>query len=90
MKKLIALLLLLILLPIVGVGETLYYRFAEVVDLEYIDDIVTADDGLGNLWEFYGVDYFEYGDLIVMIMSDSDTPDNIYDDVVLNAYTYYI
>lgn len=89
MKKLITLITLLVLLPVVAMGETIYYRFAEVIDLEYLDDIVTVDDGLGNLWEFYGVDYFEYDDLVIMIMSDNGTPDNIYDDIVLNAYTYY-
>ena len=90
MKKLIAILLVLaILLPVGGMAERIYYRFANVIDLEYLDDIVTADDGLGNLWEFYGVDYFEYGDLIIMLMSDNGTPDYIYDDYVLNAYAYY-
>lgn len=90
MKKVLVLLLLLsILLPVGGMAEHLYLRFANVIDLEYLDDIVTADDGLGNLWEFSGVDYFEYDDLIIMIMSDRGTPDWIYDDYVVNAYAYY-
>lgn len=89
MKKLIAIILLIAILPIGAVADELYYRFANVVDLEYLEDMVTADDGLGNLWEFYGVDYFEYDDLIVMIMSDNNTPDWIYDDYVINAYAYY-
>ncbi len=89
MKKLIAIILLIAILPIGAVADELYYRFANVVDLEYLEDMVTADDGLGNLWEFYGVDYFEYDDLIIMIMSDNNTPDWIYDDYVINAYAYY-
>lgn len=85
MKKIIAILLIAILLPIGAVAEEMYCRFGEVVDIEYEYDIVTVDDGIGNLWEFFGVDYFEYGDLVVMIMGDRGTED-IYDDHVLNAY----
>ena len=86
MKKLIVIILLLAILPIGATAEKMYLRFGEVVDIEYDSDFVTVDDGLGNLWDFYGVDYFFYGDLAVMIMSDNDTPDWIYDDIVLNAY----
>ena len=90
MKKLIAVILILaVLLPVGAMAGNLYIRFATVVDLEYLDDIVTADDGLGNLWEFYGVDYMEFDDLIVMFMDDNNTPDWIYDDYVLDAYPYY-
>ena len=86
MKKIIA--LILILLFVAGTAEAdLYYRFANIVDLEYDTDCVTADDGIGNLWEFYGCDYFFFDDLIVMIIDDNGTPDYIYDDTVLNAYT---
>ena len=90
MKKFFALCLMIaILLTATATAETseaMYYRFGNVIDLEYDTDVVTVDDGLGNLWEFYGVDYLFYGDLVVMIMSDHGTPEWIYDDFVLNAY----
>lgn len=86
MKKLIAIILLLAILLPMGAEAELYLRFGNVVDLEYDCDCVTVDDGMGNLWEFYGVDYFFFDDLAVMIMSDNDTPDWIYDDIVVNAY----
>ena len=87
MKKLIATILLLILIFGTATAEcTLYPRFGNVVDIEYDSDFVTVDDGLGNLWDFYGVDYFMYGDLVIMIMTDSGTPNWIYDDMVENAY----
>ena len=90
MKKLIAITLLIVTLITVASAEEsaerMYLRFGEVVDLEYDTDCVTVDDGLGNLWEFYGVDYFFFGDLAVMIMSDNGTADWIYDDYVINAY----
>ena len=86
MKKLIALILILVTISTTATAE-LYYRFGEIVDLEYDTDCVTADDGLGNLWEFYGVDWFYTSDLIVMFIDDNNTPDYIYDDAVVNAYT---
>ena len=87
MKKLLAIILFLaILLPIGAEAQSLYLRFGSVIDIEYDSDFVTVDDGLGNLWDFYGVDYFFFDDLVVMIMDDNDTPDWIYDDKVQNAY----
>ena len=85
MKRLIAILVVLVLLPLSASAE-LYILFGNVIDLEYDTDCVTVDDGYGNLWEFYGVDFYFYGDLVVMYMSDNDTPDWIYDDYVTNAY----
>ena len=89
MKKIALITLLVVALLMGGAAaeSQLYYRFGNVVDIEYDTDFVTVDDGYGNLWDFYGVDWFFYGDLVVMIMSDNGTPDWIYDDVVLNAYT---
>ena len=87
MKKLLVIIMLLaILLPIGAEAQSLYLRFGSVIDIEYDSDFVTVDDGLGNLWDFYGVDYFFFDDLVVMIMDDNDTPDWIYDDKVQNAY----
>ena len=86
MKKLIAIILVLFALTTTAEAE-LYYRFGNVVDLEYDTDCVTADDGMGNLWEFYGVDWFYTSDLIIMLIDDNTTPDYIYDDAVVNAYT---
>ena len=87
MKKLIALMLLILFIPMVATAEEkLYYRFGNVIDIEYDTDCVTVDDGLGNLWEYYGADYVFFGDLVVMIMSDNGTDDWIYDDVILGAY----
>ena len=88
MKKLIAVLVLVIMLA--GSAEAeMYPRFGNIIDIEYDTDFVTVDDGLGNLWDFYSVPiamYHFYGDLVVMLMDDRDTPDWIYDDIVLSAY----
>ena len=85
MKKLIVLWLILICVATTAEAK-LYYRFGNIIDLEWDTDIVSADDGMGNIWEFDGCDYFFVDDLILMIMEDNDTPDYIYDDKVINAY----
>lgn len=85
MKKIIAFILILLCLTATAEAD-LYYRFGNIVDLEWDSDCVTADDGIGNLWEFYGCDYFFFDDLIVMIIDDNGTAEYIYDDIVVNAY----
>lgn len=88
MKKLIALILILTCLMSTA-GAELYPRFGNIVDIEYDTDYITVDDGMGNLWDFYSAPiamYYFYGDLLVMLMDDNDTPDWIYDDRVVNAY----
>ena len=85
MKKILAVLIVLLCLVTTAEAE-LYYRFGNVVDIEWECDMVTVDDGLGNLWEFFGCDFYEYGDLVVMILADNGTPDWIYDDSIMGAY----
>ena len=87
MKKLIAIILVLICFTITAEAD-LYYRFGNIVDIEYDTDFVTVDDGMGNLWDFVSVpiaEYYFYGDLLLLIMSDNGTPDWIYDDKVIEA-----
>lgn len=84
MKKIIALILILICVTATAEAD-LYYRFGNIVDIEYDTDFVTVDDGMGNLWDFMNApiaEYRFYGDLVVMIMYDNNTPDWIYDDEI--------
>lgn len=84
MKKLIATILITIFLMATAEADE-YFRFGNVIDIEYDTDCVTVDDGLGNLWEFFGCDWYFYGDLVLLTMDDSNTPDWIYDDRVIKA-----
>ena len=87
MKKIIATILALICLMSTASAE-LYYRFGEIVDIEYDTDFVTVDDGLGNLWDFMSTpltDYCYYGNLVVMLIDDNNTPDWIYDDKITDV-----
>ena len=48
-------------------------------------DTVLSVDCNGTRWSFSGVQDFEEGDLIALVMSDNGTPETIYDDPVLCA-----
>ena len=89
MKKLIAIIILFACIASVASAEqNLYLRFGTIIDIEYDTDFVTVDDGLGNLWDFYDYDlsaFNYYGDIVVMIMADAETPEWIYDDMVIYA-----
>jgi hypothetical protein len=62
-----------------------YYALtAQVVKIDRAQDIVTVEDSVGNLWEFYGVEDWEIGDCASMVMDDMGT-DRIYDDEIVNV-----
>lgn len=87
MKKILTIILILVFFTATAEAE-LYYRFGNIVDIEYDTDFVTVDDGMGNLWDFMSTpiaEYRFYGDLIVMVMSDNNTPDWIYDDEIIDV-----
>lgn len=48
-------------------------------------DIITAEDATGHVWKWYSDagDWAE-GDLVAAIMYDMETPDYIYDDIMLD------
>ena len=88
MRKIIAIIIALLLITSMAEAD-LYYRFGNIVDIEYDTDFITFDDGMGNLWDGYNpyvAMHCFYYDLIVAIMDDNGTPDWIYDDIVCNMY----
>lgn len=48
-------------------------------------DTVTLEDSDGNQWQTEGAEDWETGDLIVLMMHDNGTPENLEDDVILSA-----
>lgn len=89
MKRIIIIAIVLAFVASVASAEqSLYLRFGNIVDIEYDTDFITVDDGLGNLWDFYDYELSAcnyYGDIVVMIMADAETPEWVYDDVVIYA-----
>lgn len=75
--------LLVISLLLTNPGVDIYPMTGEVVSVDYTADIVTIESH-DNLWDFYGTDDWEVGDIAACIMSDNGTR-IIYDDEILMA-----
>ena len=62
-----------------------YSLICEVVTVDNDNDTVICEDCNGNLWEFYGIENWEVGDYVNLLMYDCDTVD-IYDDKIQSVY----
>lgn len=60
----------------------IYYPLLMVATEVNAENIVTAEDREGNLWEFESDDAFT-GDLYMCIMTDNGTPEDITDDEIV-------
>ena len=62
-----------------------YYALATTVcAIDRDTDVVMCEDYNGNLWEFYGVEDWDVGDCVNLLMNDSGT-ESIYDDEIIGA-----
>ena len=84
--------MILILLAVFALGEVVgsedmksrtYPRTAVVVEIDRPNDTVICMDSVGTLWAFYGVEDWEVGDVVSMIL-DSRNTCCICDDKVIN------
>ena len=69
-----------------------YPTAAVVISVE--QDGIVVEDGEGNIWSFYW-DFdedpdIELGDVIALLIDDAGTPDDIFDDKILDAVNTYI
>lgn len=64
--------------PVKETGDY-YPRAMEIVEFDYENDIVICEDATGFLWEFYEIEDWEIGDLVVAIMCKNGT-ETIVDD----------
>lgn len=62
---------------------TVYTNAAFVVSID--GDTVTLEDSEGNQWQAEGAEDWEQGDLIVLMMHDNGTSDDLTDDEILTA-----
>lgn len=88
MKKLVAVITILVSLSLVfsvGAASEFYPRCAVVTEINESDDLVTCKDFAGVIWQFYGIEDFDIGDLVGMILWDCGTPDSIFDDEIIDA-----
>lgn len=64
--------------------ENIYPLATVVVEADAEKDVVTLEDGTGNLWTLEGVEDWERGDVCACIMGDNGT-ENISDDRIVSA-----
>ena len=100
MKRLICVLLVMIVILTISVSaatpkaqmqkvptiaiSSVYALAAKVVELDKAQDIVTAMDGNGNLWQFYHCEDWFINDCVILIMDNNGTS-IIYDDIILKT-----
>ena len=68
-----------------GAVITLYARTAKITGIDYAADTVTLVDGSGLVWQFFGCEDYDIGDLVSLLMSDAGTPETVLDDVIVSA-----
>lgn len=64
-------------------SSNVYPMTCKVVEVNTTDDVVIAIDATGNEWEWNGVDDWQFGDCVSMIMNDNGT-NEIYDDIIIS------
>lgn len=66
-------------------------RAGVIVEVDEEGDYAVVKDACGIFWEFYGIEDFTVGDLIIMELWDANTPESIYDDEIIDIiYSGYI
>ena len=64
----------------IAIQAELYPKAFVVSELDKVNNEVVCVDSTENLWSFKGTKNWHKGDMVVAIMSDNGTPDNLYDD----------
>lgn len=64
-----------------------YYALTtEVVELDHENDVVVCEDFNGNLWEFYGCEDWQVGDIASLLMNSHGTEQIFDDEIELARY----
>lgn len=68
------------------ISNHVYGKLAIVTDLDSNEDFVSVTDWNGSVWQFYGIEDWNIGDFVDLVMYDNLTEDFIYDDIVISAH----
>ena len=61
-----------------------YPLTATVTKVDSLNNTVSVTDGSGFVWQFYGVEDWEEGDICSVIMNDNGT-ETIFDDIIVTT-----
>lgn len=83
--KIFALIMLVIQLGINPETTEIYPMTSQIVGFDYEMNLVTVVDfGSEECFQFYGIEDWQVGDVVSLIMSNNGTPE-IYDDMILDC-----
>lgn len=78
--------MLLKIAALVLAGVTSIYPNAGTIqNIDVENDTYCIVDNVGDIWEMYGIEDFQVGDNVAMIMSTNGTENTIYDDSILSV-----
>lgn len=67
------------------ISNHIYGRLAIVTDLDFDEDLVSVKDWCGLVWQFYGIEDWNIGDFVNLILYDNLTEDSIFDDLIIRT-----
>ena len=89
MKKIVQFIGLVVLIALIGHAVEhnsiahVYPRAATVIEIDEENGTMLLEDIAGLTWKADAEDFW-FGDNVAMLMHDNDTPDWIYDDIILS------
>lgn len=85
--KIFALILMIINLGLNPETARIYPMTAQIVEFDYQSDLVSAVNGNGECFQFYGIEDWQLGDIVSLMMVDPGTPEILDDDAILHWYS---
>lgn len=65
-------------------NNTHYITQAKAIGIDTASDTVQIEDSHGEVWEFFGVENFQKGNSVIVLMDDQTTL-TVYDDTILSV-----
>ena len=64
---------------------SIYPNAGRIESVDEKTDTFRIVDDAGDIWEMYGIEDFQVGDNVAMIMDTNGTENTIYDDIILSV-----
>jgi len=64
---------------------SIYPNAGRIESVDEKTDTFRIVDDAGDIWEMYGIEDFQVGDYVGMIMDSNGTEETIYDDIILSV-----
>ncbi len=91
MKKVITLIIMALIVVTIAINakaanaHEVYPRAMEIVEFEHYTDTVVCVDAVGLEWAFYGIEDWDIGDLVIVMLDNNGTPNTMVDDIITDT-----